>query len=68
MLSSCVLLARYDVWDSSLKLPGAKNSRWTVGVNYFLDKNVLLRNNYERKTESPSVKNDLIMSELQVKF
>ncbi|MEW6556480.1 MAG: porin [Elusimicrobiota bacterium] len=68
MFSSCVLLARYDVWDSSLKTIGKKNSRWTFGINYFLDKNVLLRNNYEQKTESPSVKNDLIMTQLQVKF
>lgn len=65
---SVVMLARYDVWDPSLKTIGAKDNRWSVGVNYFLDKNVLLRNNYEQKMESPSVKNDLIMSELQVKF
>ncbi|MDO8734470.1 MAG: porin, partial [Elusimicrobiota bacterium] len=65
---SVVVLVRYDEWDPSLKVAGAKNSRWTFGFNYFLDKNVLLRNNYERKMESPSIKNNLIMSELQVKF
>ncbi|HAX61556.1 MAG TPA: hypothetical protein DCX95_03215 [Elusimicrobia bacterium] len=65
---SVMALARYDVWDSSLKTGGEKNRRWTLGLNYFLDKNVLFRNNYERKMETPSIKNDLIMSELQVKF
>ncbi len=68
VITSCVLLARYDVWDPSLKTVGKKNSRWTFGLNYFLDKNVLLRNNYERKMESPSIKNDLLMTQLQVKF
>ncbi len=64
IMPSVVLLTRYDVWDSSLKEVG----RWTFGLNYFLDKNVLLRNNYELKMESPSVKNDLIMTQLQIKF
>lgn len=65
---SVVMLARYDLWDPSLESTGEKNRRWTLGLNYFLDKNVLFRSNYERKMESPSIKNDLIMSELQVKF
>lgn len=64
VMPSVVLLTRYEIWDSSLK----KVSRWTFGLNYFLDKNVLLRNNYEQKMESPSIKNDLIMTQLQVKF
>lgn len=68
ILPKTVFLSRYDVWDSSLKTAGNKNSRWTFGLNYFIDKNVLIRNNYERKTESPSIKNDLVMSEFQVKF
>ncbi len=68
IIPSVVLLARYDVWDPSLKTPGIKDSRWTFALNYFLDKNVLLRNNYELKMESPNIKNDLIMTQLQVKF
>jgi len=68
ILPKTVFLTRYDVWDSSLKVVGNKASRWTFGLNYSLDKNILLRNNYERKMESSSIKNDLIMSELQVKF
>lgn len=64
IMPSVVLLTRYDLWDSNLK----KVSRGTFGLNYFLDKNVLLRNNYEQKMESPSIKNDLIMTQLQIKF
>jgi len=68
LFPSFVLLLRYDVWDASLKIVGKKENRWTLGVNYFLDKNVLLRNNYEIKKEVPSIKNNLLMSQLQVKF
>jgi len=74
LFPSTVLLLRYDTYDydaydrTQKKVVGYKNSRWTVGVNYFLDKNVLLRNNYEIKEESPSIKNNLLMTQLQVKF
>ena len=68
ILPKTVFLTRYDMWDSSLSVSENKNNRWTFGLNYFIDKNVLLRNNYERKMESTSINNDLIMSELQVKF
>jgi len=68
ILPKTVFLTRYDMWDSSLSVSENKNNRWTFGLNYFIDKNVLLRNSYERKMESTSINNDLIMSELQVKF
>ncbi|MFA5778565.1 MAG: porin [Elusimicrobiota bacterium] len=68
ILPKTIFLARYDMWDSSLKVAGNNNNRWTFGLNYFLDKNVLIRNNYERKTEATAVKNDLIMTELQIRF
>jgi len=68
ILPKIFFFTRYDMWDSSLKVIESKNSRWTFGLNYFIDKNVLIRNNYERKVESPSIKNDLVMSELQIKF
>jgi hypothetical protein len=63
-----MLLARYDIYDASITTPGAKNKRLTFGINYFIDKNLLLRNDYEIKMESPEVKNDLVMTQLQVKF
>ncbi len=68
LFPSLVLLLRYDVWDASLKTIGKKESRLTIGVNYFLDKNVLIRNNYEMKQEDPSKDNNLLMTQLQVKF
>src|SRR3989339_163777 len=52
ILPKTVFLTRYDMWDLSLSVSENKNNRWTFGLNYFIDKNVLLRNSYERKMES----------------
>lgn len=68
ILPQVVLLLRYDAWDPNTKVSGDNSSRWTLGGNYFIDKNILIRTNYERKNEKPKVKNDLFMTQLQVKF
>jgi len=68
IIPSVVLLVRYDFWDSNTDIKNNGNSRWSYGLNYFLNKNILLRNNYEQKMEPEHIQNDLFMSELQVKF
>ncbi|MDD5687099.1 MAG: porin [Elusimicrobia bacterium] len=68
IIPEVMLLARYDIYDASINTPGAKNKRLTLGINYLIDKNLLLRNDYEVKMESPEIKNDLIVTQLQVKF
>ncbi len=68
LIPSVLILLRYDSLDPDINLSNNEIGRWTWGVNYFIDKNVLLRNNYEQKTETPSIQNDLFMTQLQVKF
>ncbi len=68
LIPSVVILLRYDSLDPDINVSNNENSRWTWGVNYFIDKNVLFRNNYEQKMETPSIRNDLFMTQLQVKF
>jgi len=65
---SVLLLARYDSYDPDIGVLNNEKTRWTFGVNYFIDKNVLVMNNYERRLETPGVKNDIFMVQLQVKF
>lgn len=68
VMPATVIIVRCEVWDPNLKIVGTRDTRWTFGLNYFLDKNVLIRNNYERKLESPRIKNDLLMTQLQIRF
>jgi hypothetical protein len=68
VLPKTVVLFRYDWWNANKDLADLDISRLTFGVNYFFSKTVLLRTNYELKTEKPSVKNNLFMVQMQVKF
>lgn len=68
VLSKTVLLFRYDWWNANKDLADLDISRLTLGVNYFFSKSVLLRTDYELKTEKPSVKNNIFMVQFQVKF
>jgi hypothetical protein len=68
ILPQTVLLLRYDWWNPNRDIKDIDVSRFTFGVNYFFSKNVLLRTNYERKTEKPVLKNDIFMIQLQIKF
>ena len=68
VLPAAVLLVRYDFWNSNRNVENVDASRWTFGVNYFFGKRILWRTNYERKRETPSVRNDLFMTQLQVLF
>ncbi|MGE5341879.1 MAG: porin [Candidatus Omnitrophota bacterium] len=68
VLPSTVLLVRYDNWDTNRSLVDRDISRWTVAVNYFFGKNILWRNNYEHRIEKPGIKNDLVMTQIQVKW
>jgi hypothetical protein len=61
-------LFRYDWWNANQDLSDLDVSRLTFAVNYFFSKNVLLRTNYELKTEKPAVKNNIFMVQMQVKF
>ena len=68
VLPGTVVLFRYDWWNANQDLTDLDVSRLTFGVNYFFSKSVLLRTNYELKTEKPSVKNNIFMVQMQVKF
>jgi phosphate-selective porin len=68
VLTGTVVLFRYDWWNANKDLTDLDVSRLTFGVNYFFSKSVLLRTNYELKTEKPSVKNNIFMVQMQVKF
>jgi hypothetical protein len=68
ILPQTVVLLRYDWWNPNRDLKDLDVSRLTFGVNYFFNKSVLLRTNYEHKTEKPALKNDIFMIQLQVKF
>jgi hypothetical protein len=68
VFSKTVVLFRYDWWNANKDLADLDISRLTFGVNYFFSKSVLLRTNYELKTEKLSVKNNIFMVQLQVKF
>jgi hypothetical protein len=68
VLPGTVVLFRYDWWNANQDLSDLDVSRLTFAVNYFFSKNVLLRTNYELKTEKPAVKNNIFMVQMQVKF
>jgi hypothetical protein len=68
ILPKTVVLLRYDWWNPNRDIKDLDVSRVTFGVNYFFNKNVLLRTNYERKMEKPAIKNDIFMIQLQVKY
>lgn len=68
LFPSSVLLVRYDNWNPDRSLSGKETFRWTFGFNYFFGRDVIWRTNYELKTETPSVRNDVFMTQLQVNF
>ncbi len=68
VLPRTVLLLRYDTWNPDKSLADKDTARWTFGVNYFFSKTILLRTNYEYKIETPGVRNDVIMTQLQIKL
>lgn len=68
LLPSTVLFVRYDRWNLNKDLADKDISRWTFGVNYFFGKNILWRTNYEYKSETPSIKNNIFVTQIQIKF
>jgi phosphate-selective porin len=66
--SSLVFLVRYDSYDNNLNLYDDIIKRLTFGINYFLDKNVSLRTNFELKNETPEIENNLLITQFQIKF
>lgn len=68
IIPSTLVLFRFDNWDSNKDITDKEISRYTFGLNYFFNKSVVAQFNYEHKTEKPSVKNDVVSGQIQVKW
>lgn len=68
VLPATMFLVRYDSWDPNRDALGADVSRWTLGVNHFFTRRVVWRTNYERKRETPAIRNDLFLTQIQIMF
>lgn len=63
-----MVLARYDFYDTDTRNPDDEISRLTLGTIFQYDKFYSFRLNYEFRGETPSVSDDLLTSQFQVKF
>lgn len=60
-------LVRYDVYDPDTARSNDLTSRWTIGIGYYLGKNVLSRINYENANSNAQIE-ELLIAQVQVKF
>jgi len=60
-------LARYDVFDPDTAKSADTAERWTFGLNYLLDKDIVLQADYENKQQSTTT-DGLLTTQIQVKF
>ena len=63
-----MVLARYDFYDTDSQVSGDEISRLTLGSIFQYDKFYSFRLNYEFRSETPSVSDDLLTFQFQVKF
>jgi hypothetical protein len=63
-----LILVRQDYYDANPAVAGKEISRTTLGAVIQRDKHVSFRLNYEMKSETPSVADDLWTWQFQVKF
>jgi len=63
-----MIVTRYDFYDTNSKISDDEISRLTLGTIFQYDKYFSFRMNYEFKAETPSVANDILTFQFQVKF
>lgn len=61
-------LVRYERWDADRSVADLDTSRITLAFNRFFGKNVVWQTNYEHRTETPGIKNDVLATQVQIRF
>ncbi len=68
ILKGFALAARYELWDKNTDISNNEENITTVGINYYIDKNVRFLVDYRIVNETPSVDNNKLNFMLQVNF